>query len=917
MNEPQEWWAKLRLQLQKWSRNFGRLLQQLFKKLQRFIKQQNQNSQNPQDWQFKFNVVMSTIRTLVLYGVAFLLVLGGLGVGLGIGYFSGLMSHEDVPSYTSMKRQISDMKQSSELYFADNVKLANVKSDLIRTKVTADQISPYLKAAIVATEDSDFYEHDGVVPKSLIRAVLADVTGMGTQTGGSTLTQQLVKMQLLSSETTWKRKAIEVMLALRVNKYFSKEQILSSYLNVATFGRNNAGQNIAGVQAAAKGIFGVTAKNLSLPQAAFIAGLPQSPSIYTPFTQTGTLKKDYSLGLKRKNVVLFRMLRNGDITQQQYDDAKKVDLAKQFLQKGTAAQQNVKYGYVYNLVLGQARTILIKQLIQQDGRKVAQVEKDKALYQTYYDSADTLLRQKGYRVDSTINKTLYDGLQDATSEASANFGPSYTETAYDNNLQKTVTITEPVQVGSILLDNNSGKVLAFVGGRDYDESQVNHAFNTLRSPGSTMKPLMVYGPAVENKVINTQTQLADFPQDFNGYKPSDYGQTSLNKFVSASDALEHSYNLPTVNLYNYLLNKTSVNPSNYMKKMGINLTAKESSELGIALGGTSEGISVKQNASAFSTFANQGERVQPYVITKITAPNGSVIYHHKEAKTTVFSKNTAYIIQHMLHNVVTEGTASSLKWRLNFNTDHVWGKTGTTNDNKDIWFVGSTPGMTLASWMGYDNFYGNQHTLNSSASSANLTYWSQMANLIYSQQPSLLKLDHAMARPSGVKSHQVLSSTGTAEGNLTVNNQSFDLKGNLVTALFNDSNPTAPSEKFAIGGTDKNYQLFWDNFMGKHNNYGVRLNMDAKGNVIDGNGNIVNEDDNTTSSTTTTSTTNPTTNVIANQTSRSATSSSSSASSSSSSSVASTITPEADTTTGTGTTPDTTDDTTQTTGTTR
>lgn len=850
MNEPQNWWIQLQAIFKKFGRNLSRFFQKTFRRLRSFLRQQKKDSRNPHDWQFKFNVTMSTIRSLILYAIALLFVLGGLGLGMGLGYFSGLLSHEEVPTYASMARQISDVKQSSELYFADNVKLGDVKSDLIRTTVSSDQISPYLKSAIVATEDSDFYEHDGVVPKSLIRAVLADVTGLGTQTGGSTLTQQLVKMQLLSSETTWKRKAIEIMLALRVNKYFSKDQILESYLNTATFGRNHAGQNIAGVQAAARGIFGVDASKLTLPQAAFIAGLPQSPSIYTPFTQTGELKKDTSLGIKRERVVLFRMLRNGDITDQEYEAAKKVDLTKQFLQQGTATQQNVKYGYVYNLLLGQARTILIKQLIKADGRDVEKVKKDDELYATYYTSADTLLRQKGYRIDSTINKTLYDDLQDATSEASANFGQSYTESAYDTNLQKTVTITEPVQVGSILLDNTSGKVLAFVGGRDYDESQVNHAFDTLRSPGSTMKPIMVYGPAIENNVINTESQIADFPQDFNGYKPSDFGQTSLNKFISASYALEHSYNLPAVNLYNYLLNKTSVDPSAYMKKMGITLTAKESSELGIALGGTSEGISVEQNASAFSTFANNGNNTKPYVVSKITAPNGTVIYQHKETKTSVFSDNTAYIMQNMLHNVVSEGTASTLNWRLNFSTDNVWGKTGTTNDDKDIWFVGSTPGITLASWMGYDNFYGNQHSLSSNASSINLSYWSQMANAVYSRQPNLLKLNSAMSRPSGVKTHSVLASTGTADGKVTVGNSTYNLKGNMVTALFNDSEPKAATEKFGIGGTDKNYELFWDNFAGKSNNYGVRVNMDAKGNVLDASGNIVKDDDDDTDTTT-------------------------------------------------------------------
>lgn len=851
MNEPQNWWTKFLTVLQNFSRQVVRLMKRTIQQSRSYYQsRQHTNGQRqdptPNDWQFKFNVVMSTIRALMRFLLALLFIGGGLAFGLLLGYFSGLMSQENVPTYASMKRQISDVKQSSELYFTNNVKLDNVKSDLLRKQVSSDEMSPYLKEAIVATEDSDFYHHNGVVPKSLIRAILAEVTGAGVQTGGSTLTQQLVKMQLLSSETTWKRKATEIMLALRVDKYFSKDEILESYLNVATFGRNNAGQNIAGVEEAAQGLFGVSAKDLSLPQAAFIAGLPQSPSVYTPYTQTGAVKKDVSLGMRRKDIVLFRMYRNGDITNKQYQDAKNVDLASQFQAKGTASEQTVKYGYVYNLLLSRARTILIKQLIKQDGRNVTKVTADDALYDKYYTQADTLLKTKGYRIDSTINKNIYDELQDATSQASSSFGQTYTETAYDTNLQKQVTVTEPVQVGSVVLDNTTGKILAFVGGRDYDESQVNHAFDTLRSPGSTMKPLLVYGPAVENNVINTQTQIADFPKSFNGYKPSDYGQKSLNKFVPAETALKFSYNLPAVNLYDYMLNKTNIKPASYLEKMGISLTSKETSELGIALGGTSQGISVQQDASAFSTYANGGTRVDPYVISKITAPDGKVVYQHKEVKTDVYSKSTAYIMQHLMKQVVKSGTASALNWHLNFDADNVWGKTGTNNDNKDIWFVGSTPGITMATWMGYDNFYGNQHVLSDDASAINLSYWSSLANTIHTNQPEVLKLSQSMKKPSGVKSHSVLESTGTKDGTVTVDGSTVSLKGNTVTALFNNSDAKDATEKFAIGGTDKNYKLFYDHLNGISNGYGTIVNMDAKGNVLDGSGNIKTDDDSDT-----------------------------------------------------------------------
>lgn len=821
MKEPQNWWQK-----------FGQRIKQGCQKIASQFKQTFAPADQPTDWRFRVNVAIQTVRKLVIYLFTALVIFGGLVLGLGLGYFSGLMSHEDVPNYQSMKRQVENVDQSSTLYFDDRVKLADVKSDLIRTKVSYDQISPYLVKAVIATEDADFYKHRGIVPKSLIRAVLTDVTGIGTQTGGSTLTQQLVKLQLLSSETTWRRKAIEMMLALRISKYFSKEQILESYLNVVTLGRNSAGQNIAGVETAAEGIFNKKAKDLSLPEAAFIAGLPQSPSIYTPFNADGSVKKDLTYSMKRKNVVLFRMYRHGDISKADYEAAKKVDLKTKFAAPTEAKTKSTKYGYMYNLVMSQARDILIEQLVEQNGRSFAKVKKDNALYNKYWEKADTLLKEKGYQVESTVQKDLYDQLQDITAEASQNFGRSYTETAFDNNLNKNVTLTEKVQTGSVVLDNKTGAVIAFVGGRDFDENQTNHAFDTLRSPGSSIKPLIAYGPAVENNVISSKSMMADFLHDFGNYKPTDYGNRIQNRFIAADEALAWSYNLPAVNLYQHLRDNTSVNVKSYLRKMGINFTDSEYAQLGIALGGLDQGISVEQNASAFATFANGGKHVEPYVVSKITAPNGKVIYTHKKKETSVFSKATSYIMQQMLKEVVTRGTGSQLNWSSSFNTNNLYGKTGTSNDNRDIWFVGSTPGITMATWMGYDNYYGNTHNLTDSSSSINMSYWSKMANALYQRNPKLMKLSQAMSKPDGVLAHSVLAATGTNAGVVSHNGTNINLTGAKTTALFNNGQPNGASYKFGIGGTDDNYKLFWDHYQGKDNGYGTVLNIDSNGNVL-------------------------------------------------------------------------------------
>ncbi len=739
-----------------------------------------------------------------------------------MGYVSALTSKVDVPTKQEMKSELQDVNNSTTLYFANDEKVENLQKDLTGKSIPLSEMSPYLKKAIVSTEDSDFYRHNGVVPKSIFRAIISDITGIGAQTGGSTLTQQTVKMQMLSSETTWKRKAVEIFLAMRVDKYFTKDEILQDYLNAATFGSNNKGQNIQGVQAAAKGLFGKNAADLNLAESAFIAGLPQSPSIYTPYDSiSGKLKDDYSLGLKRKNIVLYRMYRDNQITESQYNSAKKFDLAKDFQKPAKAKEKTIKYGYVYNLLTAQAETILIKRLAKNDGIKYSDLKKDQNLYDKYAAQANTELHNKNYRVDSTISKDLYIAMNEQTQSFKYNLGTTHNSTATDPNTGKTIKVTEPVQNGSVLLDNKTGQVLSFVGGVDFKNSQTNHAFSTYRSPGSSIKPLITFAPAIENGLIGSQTMLADFKTKFNGYAPTDYGQTIQNRFVSARETLEESYNIPSVNLYNYIRGQ-GVNSSKYMSAMGIDLSDKEYKQLGITLGGTSRGVTVLQQASAFSTFANKGTHVNPYVVSKITDPSGKTIYKHKAAKKRVFSKQTSYIIKNMLHGVVTKGTASVLSYETNFSTKNFFGKTGTSNDYRDNWFIGSTDGVTLASWIGYDNVYRHNYNLDSNSTFTNQELWSRMANAVYKQDPEAMNVHKQFKKPSGVKSYKVDKETGTKTGTIKYNDMTTKVNQHTTTSLYYKGSPKSMSyENFAIGGKSKNYKLFWNNYFGKSNGYGV------------------------------------------------------------------------------------------------
>ncbi|KRK70318.1 transglycosylase domain-containing protein [Lacticaseibacillus nasuensis] len=767
-------------------------------------------------WRLYADITLQVVKSLAYYVIATIGIGLVFGVGMLGGYFAAIVDHTPVPTQQKMTQTLGDVDSTTTLYYANNVMLGNIKSDLMRDKVPLADISPYLKQAIVATEDEDFYHHDGVVPKSVLRAVISALTGVGSQTGGSTLTQQVVKLQFLSSETTFKRKVVEIMYALRLNHFFSKDQILEAYLNIATLGRNNKGQNIAGVQTAAEGIFGKSAKQLNLAEAAYIAGLPQSPSVYTPYTITGALKADdqVALGIGRQKTVLFRMYRAGMITNKQYQAAKKFDIKKDFLPQSTA-KDTTTGNYVYTMVQGEAETVLAQKLAKDDGHSQAAIQKNTSLANQYLEQAKTMLSTKGYKVHSTINKPIYDTMQQVAKANAGSLGYTYRTTQIDAKTGRRTTISEPVQNGSLLLDNNSGAVIGFIGGVS---GQLNHVYTT-RSPGSSIKPLLVYGPAVENKLIGSQTMLADFANDFGNYRVTDYGTTLQNKFVPATTALAQSYNVPAVELYNALRKKT--NPKTYMEKMGLTtLTDHDYSQLGIALGGTDYGLTVEDEAAAYATFWRGGTYVAPYVIDKIVDPMGNVVYQHKAAPTTVFSKATAYIMQQMMHEVVNTGTATQLKNQLSFSTNTLIGKTGTSNDFKDIWFSGSTPGMTLTSWIGYDNNNGSAHLLSESASSLNMTFWAKVANAVYRKIPNQFALTKTMAKPSTVKTVKVNAKTGEKIGTVLANNRTYHVGNETLTSLYNDWEPGASKAKFGIGGSADNYALFWYNFGGVRNGYG-------------------------------------------------------------------------------------------------
>src|SRR5699024_652957 len=289
--------------------------------------------------------------------------------------------------------------------------IGDVKSDIHRDEVNLDQVSDSLINAVIATEDANFRNHKGVVPKAIIRAILQEAANSDIKTGGSTLTQQLIKNQILTNEVSFERKAKEILLSLRLERFFSKDQILEAYLNIIPYGRDASGQVIAGIQTASQGIFGVDADELTLPQAAYLAGMPQSPSYYTPFLSNGDLKskEDIKPGITRMKSVLERMYEKHYITKEEYEEAAAYDISDDFIDPKKSSYK--KYSYLTDEIEHRAIKILAKKQAKADGYTKEDLAKNDELQEKYSMMADRDMRQKGYRIHSTIDKETYQAFQ--------------------------------------------------------------------------------------------------------------------------------------------------------------------------------------------------------------------------------------------------------------------------------------------------------------------------------------------------------------------------------------------------------------------------------------------------------------------------------------------------------------------------
>lgn len=565
------------------------------------------------------------------------------------------------------------------LYFAYLAHQANVQSlkeGLTQTTVIYDQngnvatqiqtnrtsgveienLPDHVKYAVIAIEDRRFYEHRGFDIIGIGRAFIKNIFAGRITGGGSTITQQLAKNALLSPEQTIKRKLEELFLAAKLEKTYEKDEILEMYLNQVYFG-----SGAWGIDQAAKTYFNKNIEDVSISEAALLAGLLQAPSAYNPFNH-------YDRAIERRNVVLGQMKEFGFITEEQYEKAKSEKIA---LQKGGGHFIKRDYPYYVDAVLDEA------------------INK--------YGLTQEEILTRGYKIYTEMDQNLQTSLEKV-------YKQDYLFPRGNGKL---------VQSGAVLLDPKTGGVLAVVGGRgDYVFRGFNRATQLKAQPGSTLKPLAVYTAALEEG-YKTTSKLKDEKITYNKYTPTNSDGVYRGS-VPMYEALQESINAPTV----WLLNEIGLDKGiNALKRFGIPLE-DEDKYLGIALGGMHKGISPLILAEAYSTFPNEGKRKDSHFITKIVGPTGKVIAEHKSKTTKVTSKSVARDMTSMLLNVVEFGTGQATK----ISGVKIAGKTGSTqlpyddlNGTKDQWFVGYTPNIVGAIWLGYDKT-DREHYLHTSSS---------------------------------------------------------------------------------------------------------------------------------------------------------------------------------------------------------
>lgn len=520
--------------------------------------------------------------------------------------------------------------------------------------------------AMICMEDKRFEKHHGVDHASLVRALIALGKNHGKVTqGGSTITMQLARTMYLTSEVSWQRKVKEIFIAKKLEEKFSKDQIMEFYLNNIYFGNG-----YYGIGSAAYGYFGKDVRELEPAQLVWLCAIPNNPTVYDPLTNMENTKK-------RTRLILEKMEQGGYLSKEEAEAAASAEVV---LAEETPVEKN-DYMETYTAYCA------VRALMESTGFTFCYEFEDDAARRAYeenyavcYENCKKLLYTEGYRIKTSLDPELQRKLQDAVDKELSDF------TEMDERGVFTL------QGAAVCLDNTTGNVKAIVGGRSqgYDFHSLNRAYQSFRQPGSSIKPLIVYTPAFERgytpETVMTDAPIAGGPRNATGQY---LGEVTLQY------AVEESINTVAWKLFAELTPETGLS---YLKEMEFSRIEPQDYMLPSALGGFTIGVSPLEMASGYLAIANGGVFRSPSCIVEIRDAEGAVLYRADRGGKAVYDGKAAEMMEEVLAGVMENGTGNPVK----LNGVYCAGKTGTTNDCKDSWFVGYTKKYTTSVWVGYD-----------------------------------------------------------------------------------------------------------------------------------------------------------------------------------------------------------------------
>ncbi len=626
---------------------------------------------------------------------AIIIVCGIVGCGVFAGVWASVA--KDVPDLDSV--DLDNYSVTSVILDKDGNQISNLHAGENRVPVEYNEISPNAVNALIAIEDQRFLSHNGIDPIRIAGAMVANIKAGHIVQGGSTITQQLVGLVFLDrTEKSYTRKMKEAILAMRIEKEYSKDEIITHYLNRAYFGGS-----AYGIEAASEYFFAKHASELTVPEAATLAGSIQNPSKWAPI---------YSMenALYRRNLVLDQMVECDFITQDEADQYKATEIQlseERVIAKETGS--NLTYQSFVDHVI------------------------EEALDALELNGEATSLYTGGYVIYTTMDTTVQQRMEEVFNN----------DSNFPNN---------DVQAAMIVTDPETGEIRGIVGGRHQTAArELNRATQSFRQPGSSFKPVAVYAPAFEAG-YGPGTVVDDYPKDYNGHVFKNSSRT-YNGLVTIRKGIVSSLNVVAVKT----MEMTGIDTCySFAKKLGFSKLTDTDRNLSTALGGLTTGVSPLEMAGAYGAFANNGVYIQPYAITKITDKNGKVLWEHKTEKQSVMSEQSAYLLTSCLIDAATSGTGSRAKV-----TGHqTAGKTGTTSDNKDAWFAGYTKHYVGIVWVGYDT--PKQLGSNAFGGTICAPIFSKVMNTIHEGLPA-----ENFSQPSGITSVTIDTKSGMLPSSLT------------------------------------------------------------------------------------------------------------------------------------------------------